>query len=94
MLGVFSWGDWGDITDRFPGHPHSIDTMLKLDDDTVFTGSSDGLIRFVCVCVSSSSSFVCIEARMLNVSVNSCSCCLQDRSTAAEQAAGNRRRTQ
>jgi len=63
VLGVFSWGDWGDITDRFPGHPHSIDTMLKLDDDTVFTGSSDGLIRFVCVCrrhrVSCASKLLC-----------------------------------
>jgi WD40 repeat protein len=36
-----------DISDRFPGHPQSIDAILKIDEDTVLTGSSDGLIRAV-----------------------------------------------
>ncbi|CAM9940597.1 unnamed protein product, partial [Choristocarpus tenellus] len=31
------------------GHPHSVDTLLKLDEDTVLTGSSDGIIRWVVV---------------------------------------------
>ena len=31
----------------FVGHPESIDCMLRVDDDTVLTGSSDGLIRVV-----------------------------------------------
>ncbi len=47
VLGIFSWGDFGDWNDRMVGHPESVQTMLKLDEDTVFTGSSDGLIRIV-----------------------------------------------
>ena len=47
VLGVFSWGTWGDVSDRFPGHPASIDALLKVDEDTLLTGSSDGYIRVV-----------------------------------------------
>lgn len=47
VIVIFSWGTWGDMSDRFPGHPHSIDTMLKVDEDTICTGSSDGIIRIV-----------------------------------------------
>ncbi|WFD29236.1 hypothetical protein MSPP1_000243 [Malassezia sp. CBS 17886] len=36
-----------DHVDRFPGHPSSVDAICTLDDDTVLTGSSDGLIRVV-----------------------------------------------
>jgi WD40 repeat protein len=47
VLGVWSWGTWGDISDRFPGHPASIDALLKVDEETLLTGSSDGLVRLV-----------------------------------------------
>jgi WD repeat-containing protein 55 len=47
VLAVWSWGTWGDVSDRFPGHPASIDALLKVDEDTVLTGASDGLIRLV-----------------------------------------------
>jgi WD40 repeat protein len=47
VLAVWSWGTWGDVSDRFPGHPASIDCMLKVDEDTILTGSSDGLMRLV-----------------------------------------------
>jgi WD40 repeat protein len=47
VLAVWSWGTWGDVSDRFPGHPASIDALLKVDEDTLLTGSSDGLIRVV-----------------------------------------------
>ena len=47
VLNLWSWGTWGDLSDRFPGHPESIDAMLKVDEDTVCTGSSDGILRFV-----------------------------------------------
>jgi WD40 repeat protein len=47
VLSVFSWGTWGDCSDRFPGHPSSIDALLKVDEDTLLTGSSDGWIRVV-----------------------------------------------
>jgi WD repeat-containing protein 55 len=43
----FSWDRWGDCSDRFPGHPETVDCFLKLDESTVLTGSSDGLIRVV-----------------------------------------------
>ena len=46
-LCLFSYGKWGDISDRYPGHPQSIDAILKVDEDTVLTGSSDGLVRAV-----------------------------------------------
>ena len=47
VLAVWSWGTWGDVSDRFPGHPASIDAMLKVDEDTLLTGSSDGLVRLI-----------------------------------------------
>ncbi len=36
-----------DHVDRVPGHPASVDTVVTLDDETVLTGSSDGLVRVV-----------------------------------------------
>ena len=47
ILSIFSWGTWGDVSDRFPGHPASVDALLPVDQDTLLTGSSDGLIRVV-----------------------------------------------
>eukprot|EP01102_Stenamoeba_stenopodia_P002080 TRINITY_DN1183_c0_g3_i1.p1 TRINITY_DN1183_c0_g3~~TRINITY_DN1183_c0_g3_i1.p1 ORF type:complete len:474 (+),score=167.90 TRINITY_DN1183_c0_g3_i1:77-1498(+) len=48
IINIFSWGQWGDISDRFPGHPDSIDCILPVDNDgVVLTGSFDGLIRVV-----------------------------------------------
>ncbi|KNC87037.1 hypothetical protein SARC_00847 [Sphaeroforma arctica JP610] len=45
IISIFSWGQWGDCSDRFPGHPLSIDTILPLTEGICLTGSSDGLIR-------------------------------------------------
>ncbi|KAJ1580490.1 hypothetical protein NDA12_000354 [Ustilago hordei] len=36
-----------DHVDRVPGHPASVDTLVTLDNETVLTGSSDGLVRVV-----------------------------------------------
>lgn len=47
VLNFWSWGTWGDISDRFPGHPQSIDTLLKIDEDTLLTGSGDGVVRIL-----------------------------------------------
>jgi len=47
VLCVFKWGEWADASDRVPGHPNSVETIVKLDEDTVITGSSDGLIRIM-----------------------------------------------
>lgn len=44
---LFSWGKWGDCSDRYPGHPETLDCMHKVDEGTIMTGSSDGLIRVV-----------------------------------------------
>ena len=49
VLSIFSYGTWGDVSDRFPGHPSSVDAILKLDEDTILTGSSDGFIRVVSI---------------------------------------------
>jgi WD40 repeat protein len=46
---VFSWGRWGDCSDRYPGHPETIDCMYKVDENTICTGSSDGMIRVVAI---------------------------------------------
>lgn len=46
---IFSWDRWGDCSDRFPGHPQAVDCMLKVDESSVITGSSDGLIRVVSI---------------------------------------------
>jgi WD40 repeat protein len=49
VLAIFSYGTWGDVSDRYPGHPSSIDAILKIDEDTILTGSSDGFIRVVSI---------------------------------------------
>lgn len=47
VLDMFTYGDFGDVSDRFPGHPMSIESMVVVDQDTVCTASSDGMIRIV-----------------------------------------------
>ena len=47
VLAVWTWGTWGDQGHRMPGHPQSIDALLKIDEDTIITGSSDGMLRVV-----------------------------------------------
>ena len=49
VVGIYSWGSFGDVSDRLLGHPASVDCMLPYGDDAVLTGSSDGLIRLVSV---------------------------------------------
>jgi hypothetical protein len=59
VLLVWDWGKWtwteaDEDTgvygpERFKGHPQSIDALLVVDDDTIVTGSSDGLIRLLTV---------------------------------------------
>lgn len=48
-VGIFSWGDWGDISDRMLGHPSSVDAMVAHSEDHVITGAADGLLRLVSV---------------------------------------------
>ncbi|KAI8926819.1 WD40-repeat-containing domain protein [Entophlyctis helioformis] len=44
---LFTWNDWGDCTDRFPGHPMSVSSLVKETETTLFTGSSDGIVRSI-----------------------------------------------
>ncbi|EDO47048.1 predicted protein [Nematostella vectensis] len=46
-LNIFSWGEWGDLSDRFPGHPQSVDACVAIGNNVVCTGSIDGIIRAV-----------------------------------------------
>lgn len=49
VVGIFSWGNFGDVSDRMLGHPASVDCMAVCGEDMVATGSGDGLIRLVSV---------------------------------------------
>ena len=49
IINIFSWDWFGDCSDRIIGHPSSIDTMVKYDENTLITGCEDGLIRAVSV---------------------------------------------
>ena len=47
VVGIFSWGRWGDVSDRLLGHPDSVDSLVALTSDVLISGSSDGLVRVV-----------------------------------------------
>jgi WD40 repeat protein len=47
VVEIFSFGSYGDLNDRLPGHPSSVDTLVKYDEDTLISGSSDGVVRVV-----------------------------------------------
>lgn len=49
VLLLYSWPHFKDCSDRFVGHPRSVEAILKHDEDTIITGSSDGLIRIVTI---------------------------------------------
>ncbi|GBM88232.1 WD repeat-containing protein 55 [Araneus ventricosus] len=46
-LNIFNWGEFGNISDRFPGHPGSVDSMAVVADDVIVTGCEDGKVRAV-----------------------------------------------
>lgn len=47
VIDIFNWGEWGNMSDRFPGHPMSIDTIIPITESIVCTGASDGIVRLV-----------------------------------------------
>ena len=49
IINIFQWDYFGDCNDRIVGHPGSIDTMVKYDEDMIITGCEDGQIRAVSV---------------------------------------------
>ncbi|XP_038055300.1 WD repeat-containing protein 55-like isoform X2 [Patiria miniata] len=48
-LNMYNWNEFGDLSDRFPGHPQSVDACVALTDSIVCTGSMDGMIRAVSI---------------------------------------------
>lgn len=46
-LAIYTWGTWSDVSDRMLGHPKSVDAIVKITEDVLVTGSSDGLLRVV-----------------------------------------------
>ncbi|EWM29902.1 transducin wd-40 repeat-containing protein [Nannochloropsis gaditana] len=49
VLLIYSWGEWLNSSDRFVGHPETVEALVKVDEETLLTGSSDGLIRLCSV---------------------------------------------
>ncbi|PNY08855.1 WD repeat-containing protein 55-like, partial [Trifolium pratense] len=48
ILLLYSWGSFKDCSDRFVDlSSNSVDTMLKLDEDRIITGSENGMINLV-----------------------------------------------
>lgn len=47
VVNLFEWGAWGEPVGSYRGHPASISSIVVVDNNSVFTGSSDGLIRVV-----------------------------------------------
>ena len=35
------------MTDRFIGHPQSVESLVKVDEDTLITCSEDGIVRVI-----------------------------------------------
>jgi hypothetical protein len=46
VLYFFNWKEFGNMSDRFPGHPGGIECMTSLDQSLIITGCEDGKIRF------------------------------------------------
>jgi hypothetical protein len=46
---IFKWDYFGDCSDIIRGHNSSIDSMLKIDENTIVTGSEDGYLRAVSI---------------------------------------------
>lgn len=46
VVQLYKKGWYGDCVDRITGHPFSIDTVAKYDENILITGSEDGWVRF------------------------------------------------
>ena len=46
---IFQWDWFGDFKDRIIGHPSSIYSIAKYDENNVFTACEDGYIRYVSI---------------------------------------------
>ncbi|KAK4527115.1 hypothetical protein GAYE_SCF35G5037 [Galdieria yellowstonensis] len=48
-LMMFEWRLWDQLLDNCKGHPDAIGDMCSVDNDTLLTGSDDGLLRLVSI---------------------------------------------
>jgi hypothetical protein len=48
VLYFFNWKEFGNMSDRFPGHPGGIECITSLDQSLIVTGCEDGKIRSDC----------------------------------------------
>ena len=48
-LVIFQWDWFGDFKDRLIGHPSSIFSIAKYDENNIFTACEDGFIRYVSI---------------------------------------------
>ena len=46
-VAIYDWGEWENPGNRMVGHPESVDSIAKLSEDVLVTGSSDGIVRAV-----------------------------------------------
>ncbi|KAL0234987.1 hypothetical protein GEMRC1_001569 [Eukaryota sp. GEM-RC1] len=46
---IYDWNYFGDFSDKLVGHPDAVESIVKIDEDTVLTSSDDGIIRIVSV---------------------------------------------
>ena len=44
VVGIWSWGSFGDVSDRLLGHAASVDAVVPFDDSTLLTGGADGKV--------------------------------------------------
>jgi len=45
VLYFFNWKEFGNMSDRFPGHPGGIECLTSIDQSLIITGCEDGKIR-------------------------------------------------
>ncbi len=50
VLYFFNWKEFGNMSDRFPGHPGGIECLERLNESLIVTGCEDGKIRYVGSC--------------------------------------------
>ncbi len=48
-LYFFKWDWFGDCSDRLVGHSASVDSIVKLDENSLLTGCEDGKLRGVSI---------------------------------------------
>lgn len=45
VLNIYSWGEWGDISDRYPTRSDEIESVCSINDDIICYGTGDGYVK-------------------------------------------------